>query len=386
MPPMVMQLQTMMNRRKLEAGCLLNFHASIGKPSDLQPPSGASASSSSDPAQHLRNTVGTSWWVLGATSLRPLCHVFMKVTPHLRKPRILVPVLQAGSAVLASSYEILHFYAKAAVQREDVPEVRISSHPYKVISGPQNGEFLELIHEQPQEIHVGPNVQLPPPERKETNRQSASLPCGLQLPSKSRSSNAPQKRDKADKVVDEQEGKSGKRKSASKAAVAPAGSVPEGVEVDPFAGEVELTSAEAQQLEFARALERAAEAAELTKPPAGKRPPDELPPAGAEPPVAKSRFHKTLGLVGYSMAKRAWTCASCKSKMTKGTPRFELAYNLQKPSQSWHEECLLSMPSNLRPPSCDWLTKELSLPSLPESARPIFEAKLADLNALQSIG
>ena len=84
---MTVQFQTMLNRHKAEAGVLLKFGAWV-PPMPMQ----EAASSSQAGVSSLRNTVGSSWWILGCTSLRPLAHVLMKcrqVTPG--SPVVLVP-------------------------------------------------------------------------------------------------------------------------------------------------------------------------------------------------------------------------------------------------------------------------------------------------------
>ena len=127
----------MMARCKLEPGCLLKFHAFIGPVLSGRPASAGSSGSEAVP-DHLRNTVASSWWVLGCISLRPLCHMMLKVAPD---PALgaaadcLVPVMNAGRAIVASTYEILEFYVRACKGRDMMPEARISSWSYQLQAG-----------------------------------------------------------------------------------------------------------------------------------------------------------------------------------------------------------------------------------------------------------
>ena len=160
---------------------------------------------------------------------------------------------------------------------------------------------------------------------------------------------------------------------------------PDSVCISGANGSDDMLLNDAEAAEFAAAAEVALaqqEDADATQERTARRVMPRQETAGA---LVKSRFNQSLGLVGYASAKKVWVCASCKEKEPKGTARFQLAYNLQKPSQSWHAGCVLAMPAHLRAESCKWLQQELENPSSPEFDREMFQNVLQDLNALQGV-
>ena len=377
----VQQFQQCLEEKKVQGCALLKLTVVTAE----------SSSSSSQPSQIVPST---QWFLLGCVSKRPLCHVVGKLVPHQEVANIVTPNVREGSWQLQTMHAVLRDVARRTPGLSaDMCVEFCSTAPNHLLVGTRLAQF-----------RVGPRVVLP--ARTRGVKVTPQLPFGMQLSAsrktpRSKAATAKAKGKCKPEASDAPSFPHAQAQEAEAAQEAAAGALDDAApdrfavvlqqmhdrsplapgHLHPDAATEVVSVAQSLRGQFVDETEDVvvpSEPSQAARPPMPPVPP--MPPI--QPPPSSSRFNDTLGLIGYTAAKRRSTCVTCSQPIHKGDDKFEYSHSLTKPHKSLHPECVGQIIPSAVEPSIAWLRAEISSMGLQPSLR---DRKLIFQGALETL-
>ena len=394
----VQQLDVCIDNSKLKGCCLFNFKVAQSSDSDSGSP------------------LHSSWFILGCSGKRPLCHILGVLQPYTCVPGLVfVPAYttHAGAPVhiqrrlmywtLKTSHEVMLSIAKEV---GGAPmQVDISVYDYECVGSLQHPNHFRCSPEPSHCFSIGSSIIV----GKETvsrasNPKKVELGFGVVVQSGNEATSAKPKpvsrtgsKKSSDpmpdsgvvkavkgiqeigpsKPVELPAGSASSSSSSSSSGINAAASSSGDSEMlqDPFSIDLHKLSpaAEREVLGVARQLScheddvrnavLDSEASAVDNPN-----PEPVPTQAAKAASRKKvRFSQEIGISDLAIAKRAMVCYICNTQIQKGSLRFEYSYNTQKPSRSIHTECVAQILPEAIEPSRHWLNSQATCRNREES-------------------